>query len=144
MDLETVIANLENTIQGKRQLLDHIHHYDGGVSQVTREFVQINIAELERILEDLKKINQSELLHMKVKELVELLQTFDPNALVILQRDPEGNGYAPLSGAEAGGAWDNQEREYGYAQLTEALKARGYEQEDCIEGEPAVVLWPRW
>jgi hypothetical protein len=81
---------------------------------------------------------------MKVKELVKLLQTFDPNAVVILQRDPEGNGYAPLSGAEDNGSWDKQEGEYGYAQLTEALKDRGYTEEDCIQGEPAVVLWPRW
>jgi hypothetical protein len=58
MTLETVISNLENTIWGKRQLLDHMHHYDGGVSQVTREFVKINIAELERILEDLKKLKE--------------------------------------------------------------------------------------
>jgi hypothetical protein len=57
MTLETVIANLENTIHGKRQLLDGMIDYPMALT-VTREFVQINIAELERILEDLKQINQ--------------------------------------------------------------------------------------
>jgi len=36
---------------------------------------------------------------MTVEQLVELLQSFDPNALVILKRDSEGNGYSPLHGA---------------------------------------------
>ena len=56
MKLETVIANLENTIRGKRQLLDDMMAYHGGSTNVTREFLQINIAELERILTDLKRI----------------------------------------------------------------------------------------
>lgn len=37
---------------------------------------------------------------MKVKKLIELLRTFDPNAEVIMQQDSEGNGYSPLSGAD--------------------------------------------
>jgi hypothetical protein len=58
MTLETVIANLENTIRGKRLLLDDMMAYHGGSTNVTREFLQIHIDELERILADLKKINQ--------------------------------------------------------------------------------------
>ena len=81
---------------------------------------------------------------MTVEELISQLSRLDPQALVILQRDPEGNGYAPLSGAEGNGAWDNDEREYGYARLTPELEKRGYSEEDCIEGVPAVVLWPKW
>jgi hypothetical protein len=57
MKLETVIANLENTIQGKRQLLYGMM-YERGYSAQDREYVNININELERILADLKKINQ--------------------------------------------------------------------------------------
>lgn len=34
---------------------------------------------------------------MKVKELIDLLEKCDPRAEVIMQRDPEGNGYSPLS-----------------------------------------------
>jgi len=34
---------------------------------------------------------------MKVKALIKLLEKMDPDAVVILQSDPEGNGYSPLS-----------------------------------------------
>jgi len=81
---------------------------------------------------------------MKVKELIEMLQEFNPDSVVIMQRDPEGNGYAPLSGAEDNGSWNKKDREYGYATLTEELEEQGYSEEDCIDGEPAVVLWPSW
>lgn len=37
---------------------------------------------------------------MNVKELIEILSEFDPDAEVILQKDSEGNGYSPLSGAD--------------------------------------------
>lgn len=37
---------------------------------------------------------------MKVKKLIELLKTFDPNAEVIVQKDSDGNGYSPLEGAD--------------------------------------------
>jgi len=56
MTLETVIANLENTIRGKRQLLDGMM-YERAYSAQDREYVNVNIDELERILTDLKKIN---------------------------------------------------------------------------------------
>jgi hypothetical protein len=81
---------------------------------------------------------------MKVKKLIKLLQKFDPDSIVIMQGDPEGNGYAPLSDAEGNGSWNKKDREYGYATLTKELEERGYSEEDCIAGEPAVVLWPAW
>jgi len=81
---------------------------------------------------------------MRVYELIDLLKNFDPNALVIMQRDSEGNGYAPLNGAEDNGSWDKTEREYGYTTLTPELEASGYSQEDCVDGEPAIVLYPSW
>ena len=37
---------------------------------------------------------------MKVSELIEQLQTMDPDSEVILQKDAEGNGYSPLEGAD--------------------------------------------
>ena len=33
---------------------------------------------------------------MKVKRLIELLSACDPESEVIIQEDPEGNGYSPL------------------------------------------------
>lgn len=79
---------------------------------------------------------------LTVKELIDQLSGLDPDAVVIMQRDPEGNGYAPCSGAEGNGAWDTKEREYGYATLTPELERQGFSQEDVIAGVPAVVLWP--
>lgn len=37
---------------------------------------------------------------MKVKELIEQLNSMDPEAEIILQKDGEGSGYSPLSGAD--------------------------------------------
>lgn len=34
---------------------------------------------------------------MTVRELIAALQREDPDALVIIQKDPEGNGYAPCA-----------------------------------------------
>ena len=58
MTLEQVIANLEHTIQGKRELLSHIACYTGDslVIQATQGFVEVNVAELEGILQDLRKV----------------------------------------------------------------------------------------
>ena len=39
---------------------------------------------------------------MKVSELIEILQKHDPDREVILQKDPEGNGYSPLCKANTG------------------------------------------
>lgn len=79
-----------------------------------------------------------------VGELIEQLKEFDPACVVIMQRDSEGNGYAPLAGAEDNGAWDNDNREYGFAELTTELREGGYAEEDCIDGVSAVVLYPNW
>jgi len=38
---------------------------------------------------------------MKVKKLIEELKKFDPETDVVLQKDPEGNGYSLAAGAEA-------------------------------------------
>lgn len=37
---------------------------------------------------------------MKVKELIEVLQTLDPEMECIVQKDAAGNGYSPLAGAD--------------------------------------------
>jgi len=63
MTLEQVIANLERTIQGKRELLSNMAFYNGGydpVTQATRGFVEVNVAELDRILQDLRKVQTAQ------------------------------------------------------------------------------------
>ena len=37
---------------------------------------------------------------MNVKDLIKELSNYDPEAEVILQKDPEGNGYSNLNGAD--------------------------------------------
>ncbi len=62
MTLDQVIRNLENTILGKRELLDSLNFYTGGNGQAERvsaEFLRVNISELERILADLKKVQEA-------------------------------------------------------------------------------------
>ncbi len=34
---------------------------------------------------------------MRVRDLIELLQQEDPERLVVLAKDPEGNGYSPMA-----------------------------------------------
>lgn len=73
---------------------------------------------------------------MTVAELIEELKALDPAALVVLQKDAEGNGYSPLAGAdpavyEAESTWSGQ----------------AYSEEDVADGygegcPPCVVLHP--
>ena len=37
---------------------------------------------------------------MKIEELIKILSGMAPERDVILQRDPEGNGYSPIKGAD--------------------------------------------
>ena len=81
---------------------------------------------------------------MKVRELIELLQQVDPERVVVLSRDSEGNGYAVLSAVETMAFLpDGSYGEVYLEELTPELEAQGYSEEDVREdGEPALVLWP--
>lgn len=81
---------------------------------------------------------------MNVGELIELLQTFDPERVVIMQRDSEGNGYAPLLGADDNSRWNSARRELGLERIGELDRKQGYTEEDIVDGDPAVVVWPSW
>lgn len=81
---------------------------------------------------------------MRVKELIELLQREDPRRLVVVQKDAGGNGYSPLDGI-----WTGMYRadtayggEAGLQKLTDEDRAAGYGEEDVLEGEPALMLFP--
>jgi hypothetical protein len=75
-----------------------------------------------------------------VRELIEELSALQPDDLVVLAKDPEGNGYSPFSGADpcvyvpestwSGYLWDDEEPE------------PGWESEKPAEAVNAVVLWP--
>lgn len=81
---------------------------------------------------------------MKVRELIEQLQKQDPEAIVVLQRDSEGNGFSPLSGLyfgayEAETTWSGN---FGPHELTESMVKAGYSEEDVVHGVSAVALHP--
>lgn len=81
---------------------------------------------------------------MKVRELIELLSKHEPDRVVVMSRDAEGNGYSPLArmwtGAyRAQATWSG---EVGLERLTPEAKDEGYTEFDVISGEPALVLSP--
>lgn len=78
---------------------------------------------------------------MKVKELIKVLVGLDPNLLVVMSRDAEGNGYGVLRGVGVG--MNFEDGEVFFTELTDELIEQGYGEEDVQEGgTPAVVLWP--
>ena len=82
---------------------------------------------------------------MKVSELIEQLKAIDPNRIVILSKDVEGNGYSPLDDLWSGAYRANStySGDVGFESLTEEDRSRGYGDGDVIDdGEPAVILCP--
>jgi hypothetical protein len=71
--------------------------------------------------------------NMKVSQLIERLSKCDPNALVVLSRDEEGNGYSELASIDAGFKWSKSEREL--------RGPDGYYPAEPKD-KPCVVLWP--
>jgi len=81
---------------------------------------------------------------MTVKELIEQLKKEDPDRLVIMAKDPEGNGYSPLSDFWSGAyrAETTWFGEVGLESLTDEYRKQGYTEEDVIDGVPALILTP--
>lgn len=85
--------------------------------------------------------------HMTVRDLIAALSKMDPDRIVIIQKDAEGNGYSPL---RAEGVDDNAVYaaettwygEVGIQTLTPHLKSFGYSEMDVGAGVPCVVLVP--
>lgn len=71
---------------------------------------------------------------MKVKDLITLLQSVNPEKKVILQKDQEGNGYSPLRGIDKNTIYVEEGRCGGTVfieTLTDDLKSKGYTEEDA-------------
>ena len=68
MNIQTVKTNLEKTIAGKEELLKHVRakmlyeDVTGNVmaNRATHDFLEINIAELKRILQDVEQCAKQE------------------------------------------------------------------------------------
>jgi len=67
MNIQTVAENLRNTIAGKEKMLaglypdnyragNYLDEAESAVRKTTIEFLQINIRELKRILQDVEKV----------------------------------------------------------------------------------------
>ena len=87
---------------------------------------------------------------MKVKKLIELLQQQNPNAIVVLQEDREGNGHSPLGSVEPDGyvamtKWNGDRK---LLALTPELEEKGYTAEtvpaETAAGPPRVTAASRW
>ena len=84
---------------------------------------------------------------MTVRELIAELSAMDPDRLVVLQKDAEGNGYSPLVGCDdnagymADSTWAG---EVGRQRLTKVDREIGYGDEDLCSKDavPCVVLFP--
>lgn len=83
---------------------------------------------------------------MKVKQLIELLQDCNPEDLVVMSGDTEGNWHSPVSDvfAQLRYAADNSySGGTGLRELTPELIEQGYSEEDVLEeGQDCIVLWP--
>lgn len=85
-----------------------------------------------------------------VGELINLLQRFPDDAVVIMSEDPDGNRFSILSEISEG-VWEPDpnyltDGELWVArELTPELSAQGYSNEDVYDGDDAkdcIVLWP--
>lgn len=78
---------------------------------------------------------------MNVRQLIKKLQKEDPERLVILASDAEGNSYDTLHDVYTA-AWNKQDREIGLEKITAKDLENGYTEEDIVKGIPALVLTP--
>lgn len=85
---------------------------------------------------------------MKVKELIEKLKNVDPERIIVMSKDAEGNDYSPLYDIDdemvyvPDSTWSGEVR---FPKLTTELIKQGYSEGDVYDGEdgqPALVLHP--
>ena len=83
---------------------------------------------------------------MKVKELIKILKEVDPDRLVIMSRDSEGNNHSSLYNYWLGAYEDESPwgGNVGLEYLTEEDKDLGYTEDDVlVNGRPAIIFVPR-
>lgn len=81
---------------------------------------------------------------MTIAELKNILDQYPDEMKIVLQKDSEGNSYSPLLGAWQGGykPYNNWSGEAGLLELTDDDRKQGYTQEDIIDGDPTLFLYP--
>ena len=82
---------------------------------------------------------------MKIKELIEELSKLDPELMVVLSKDSEGNDYGELRAIDNNSVI-NSDNEVHPHHLTSEMKRSGWSKEDLRSGDDTftrcVVLWP--
>jgi hypothetical protein len=78
---------------------------------------------------------------MTVAEVMGLLEGQNPDAIVVMAGDEEGNYYSTISGIE-GDLYMNDDGDVGYNTMNQELRDEGYTDDDLVVGEPCVVLYP--
>lgn len=79
-----------------------------------------------------------------IKKMQEVEAEVGGDVLVLLSCDEEGNRYGDFGGVGWGHTCEKDGREYeiGYGVITPELEEQGYTDEDLIEGEPCIALYP--
>lgn len=78
---------------------------------------------------------------VNVRWLIRELSKLDPEAVVILQKDAEGNGYEPLAGADSNCVWTDN-GDVMPKTITASMANSGFTEEDLGKGITCVVLYP--
>jgi hypothetical protein len=78
---------------------------------------------------------------MTIKELIDKLNEYDQDRLVILSSDSEGNSFNELYGIGKC-SYNKKSKDIGLEKLTDEDIKLGYGEKDVIEGVPAVCLSP--
>ena len=82
--------------------------------------------------------------NVRVRDLKKLLANVDDDALIVISIDPEGNAYRPIVDHTLGYNYDEANMEVGPAAISDEDKMRlGYTDEDVVDGEACLLLWPR-
>jgi len=61
MNIQTVIANLLTTIEGKESMLKSLRNRPGTVAEIMADVIEINIKELNDIMIDCMKIREADI-----------------------------------------------------------------------------------
>ena len=79
---------------------------------------------------------------MKIKELIDILESYDPETEVVMASDSEGNDYSPVDGFSEGlyvadSTWSGQM--YDEEEFAEYVEDEEFDKEDGVK---AICLFP--
>lgn len=83
-------------------------------------------------------------MEITVGELIGKLLSFDPDDLVVLASDSEGNNFSPLYELTE----DLYQEDSNWSgntcprEITDELRQGGWTEEDIMPGRPCITLWP--